>query len=150
MSTCYLPTCFLVYYPKEQIDRECSQERDQDVHPRLLRIVYLEGGAGGEEGSDEPHPCPEEAPSQEEGDRHQCRAHQGRQGSDGGLACAEGDDPEVEEVVIEGGMDVGCSVAGDGGQVSPGQGHAGPLVVPEALGPQVVEAQGQSQDHYGR
>ena len=43
-------------------------------------------------------------------------------------------------------MNIVRGIAGDGAQIALSQSDAGPLIVPEALGVQAIEAQGQSEE----
>ncbi len=126
--------------------RASGQHRQQHVHARFLRIVNLEGADGRQKGRGQPGPTPHQRPPQSIGQQHQDHPQQRGEGARGRLTGTSQPQPAAQQPVVEGRVDIVGRVPGDGGQVSLGQGHAGALVVPQALGIQAIEAQAQSQE----
>jgi hypothetical protein len=129
----------------EEVGGGDGQKAQQAVHPRLLGVVDGQGRDGGQKRGPRAHSGPQHPPPQPsgQGDRQQTDVH--GKGTDGELAIARRDAPEVEQQVVARGVDVPPRRRDDQWDGTLGRPDGVPLVVPEGLGIQPVEAQASCQ-----
>jgi len=120
---------------------QATQQGHKDVHPRFLRIVHLEGRQRCEQPGEKPFYRPEEAPAERPGHGHDAHTGQRGEAPHRELTATENASPGVQQVVVQRWMDVQGGTTSDGSQIATRKGHAGALVVPQALSIQAVEAE---------
>ena len=136
--------------PAQRQEAAAGQEDDQRVHARLRRVVHGEGGAGqqhdGRPGQD---PAPE-ALAAEPAHREGHHRDDSRQRPHGVVRLPEEDDPEVQEVVVEGRRPVVFERVRDLAQRQPGDVDGEGLVEPEGRsGPEAKHEAGRDDHSHG-
>ena len=95
---------------QEEVERQHAQQRAERVHAHLLRVPEMVGRDGHQEGRQQPHLLAEQAARQQERGRDEQNAEEEREEGSGELAVAGQLQPDMQQQVVERGMDVAGGV----------------------------------------
>jgi len=121
------------------------EKGNEGVHARFLGIVDVEGGHGHGQGSHNPHAHAEKTATKEKEQRDGQGANQDGEETNRYGTGANDEDPDMQEQIIDRGMDINGGTSEHRGDVGGGEIDAPTLIPPERLEIEPDRAQDESQ-----